>query len=87
MDSDLCGAAAAIAERVLRHIDAVYPAIWAQVPRSARVSVRESIIAAVRAEVGDRLAAAEAADVVMIRKRLDDLERQIDRDGSHAAER
>jgi hypothetical protein len=77
---ELCGAAAAIADRVLQHIDAVYPAMWAQVPRSARVSVRDSIVAAVRAEVGDRLAVAEAADVVMIRKRLADLESQIERE-------
>lgn len=78
MNSDLCIAAYAIADRVLQHIDAVYPAIWAKVPRSARVSVRNSIVTAVRVEVGDRLAMAEENDVLMLKKRLADLEQQIE---------
>ena len=80
MESDLCVAAYAVADRVLRHIDSVYPALWAQVPRAARVSVRNSIVAAVRVELGDRLARTEAADVTMLQKRVEDLEQQLGRE-------
>jgi len=39
-----------IAYTVMEHIDTMYPAMWLAVPKSARVSVRNTIVRAVRLE-------------------------------------
>ena len=40
----------AVAFTVMDHIDTMYPAMWLSVPKTARVSVRNTIVRAVRAE-------------------------------------
>lgn len=42
-------AAQEIASAVLHHIDTMYPGMWRDVPRNARISVRNTIINEVKA--------------------------------------
>ena len=37
-----------VAYTVMEHIDTMYPAMWLAVPKSARVSIRNTIVRAVR---------------------------------------
>jgi hypothetical protein len=44
----------AVAYIVMEHIDTMYPAMWLNVPKTARVSVRNTIVQAVMVEAGRR---------------------------------
>lgn len=44
IDADL------VAFRVMEHIDAMYPAMWLAAPKSARASVRNTIVRAIKLE-------------------------------------
>jgi hypothetical protein len=38
-----CRQAKALADEVIGHIDAMYPAMWQNVPKTARISVRNTV--------------------------------------------
>ena len=81
-----------VAVAVLYHIDARYPQMWQAAPQRARTSLRNTIKSEVAHYVQglvqelkrrDMLIAAmrEAADADMLRKRIRDLEGQLEQSG------